>query len=164
MKASAAIEKVVDIQEMEICLEKAIKEITTTMFDCNSEIIPFESVALIPPGLSAIVGFGGKISGNISIHLSPEGACTLASNMLGMEFNAMDDIVADAMGEMVNMLAGGMKKYACRHEDLFKISVPSIIYGTDYSTHAPKDFERLLMGVKTGSTTYSLQLVFAQSA
>ena len=161
MKAGNAIEKTVDIHEMEDCLEKAIREITTTMFDCDSEIIPFESVDLIPPGLSAIVGFGGKISGNISMHLSPENACALASNMLGMEINEMDDIVADAMGEMVNMLAGGMKKYACRHEDLFRISVPSIVYGSDYSTHSPKDSERLLMGIKTGSSTYSLQLIFA---
>ena len=163
MKASAPVEKVIDIHEMEDCLEKAIKEITTTMFDCNSDIIPFECVDLIPPGLSAIVGFGGKISGNISIHLSPDSACTLASNMLGMEIKEMDDIVADAMGEMVNMLAGGMKKYACRHEDLFKISVPSIIYGSDYSTHSPKDSERLLMGIKTGSSTYSIQLIFIHS-
>ena len=163
MKASAANVKTVDIHEMEDCLEKAIKEITTTMFDCNSEIIPFELVDLIPPGLSAIIGFGGKISGNISIHLSPDNACKLASNMLGMEITEMDDIVADAIGEMVNMLAGGMKKYACKHEDLFKISVPSIVYGSDYSTHSPKDSDRLLIGIKTGSSTYSIQLIFAHS-
>ena len=79
MKADAPIVRDVDIQEMEICLEKAIREITTTMFDSNSEIIPFDSVASIPPGLSAIVGFGGKISGNIAIHLSPESACAARS-------------------------------------------------------------------------------------
>ena len=163
MKADAPIVRDVDIQEMEICLEKAIREITTTMFDSNSEIIPFDSVASIPPGLSAIVGFGGKISGNISIHLSPESACALASNMLGMEFSEIDEIVADAMGEMVNMLAGGVKKYACRYEDLFKISVPSIVYGKDYSTRAPKVSERVLMGIKTGDCTYSIQLIFART-
>jgi len=163
MKASAETESAVDIYEMEDCLEQAIKEITTTMFDCNSEIIPVENVDSIPPGLSAIVGFGGKLSGNISIHLSPGSACTLASNMLGMEIKEIDEIVADAMGEMVNMLAGGMKKCACKHEDLFKISVPSIVYGADYSTRSPKNSERLLMGIKTGSSTYSIQLILVNS-
>jgi chemotaxis protein CheX len=116
---------------------------------------------VIPPGLSAIVGFGGRISGYVAIHLSPVSACTLASNLLGMAFDEMDDIVADAMGEMVNMLAGGLKKYACQNEDLFKISVPSIVYGLDYSTHAPKNAERLAVGVQAGSCTFGVQLVFA---
>lgn len=161
MSAEAIAPKVITKHELEISLEMALKEITTTMFNCDSEIIPEEQVDVIPPGLSAIVGFGGRISGYVAINLSPLCACTLASNLLGIAFNEMDDIVADAMGEMVNMLAGGLKKYACQNEDLFKISVPSIVYGMDYSTHAPKNAERLAIGVQAGSCTFGVQLVFA---
>ena len=163
MDSGIAAEKVIDLQELEFCLEKALQDITIMMFDCKSEIVPFESVPIIPPGLSATVGFGGKISGNISMHLSPESACAMAENMLGMEFETLDEIVADAMGEMVNMLAGGFKKYTCTHEELFKVSIPSIVYGADYCTHRPNNSEILLMGVKTGSSTYSVQLIFAQN-
>jgi len=163
MKAGISTDKTIDIQELELCLEKAIRDITTTMFNCNSEIISTESVQIAPPGLSAIIGFSGKISGNIAIHLSPESACSLVSHMLGMEVDEMDDIVADAMGEMVNMLAGGMKKYASKEEDLFKISVPSTVYGSDYFIHTPKNSERLTMGIKTGFSTFSVQLIFAHN-
>jgi chemotaxis protein CheX len=163
MNAQAAAERVIGIQGLELCLEKAINEIATTMLNCSSEIIPYESVEIVPPGLSAIVGFGGKISGFIAINLSPSSACTLAANMLGMEIREMDDIVADAMGEIVNMLAGGMKKNACEYEDLFKISIPTIVYGSDYSTHAPKNSQRLFMGIKTDFCAFSVQLVYAQS-
>jgi chemotaxis protein CheX len=136
-------------------------QITATMFNCESDIISPDQVDIIPPGLSAIVGFGGKISGYVAIHLSPESACTLASNLLGMNFVEMDDIVADAMGELVNMLAGGLKKFACKNEDLFRISVPSIVYGMDYSTHAPKNAERLMIGVQAGACTFSWFLKYA---
>jgi chemotaxis protein CheX len=159
MRAEVVSERVIAIQELEACLEKAVKDITTTMFNCNSEIISPEKVEIVPPGLSAIVGFGGRISGYIAIHLSPLSACTLASSMLGMSFEEMDDIVADAMGEMVNMLAGGMKKYASKDEDLFKISVPSIVYGNDYSTHAPKNAERISLGIQTETCSFAVQLV-----
>jgi chemotaxis protein CheX len=153
----------ITLGELEISLERALKEITTTMFNCDSEIISPDKVETVPPGLSAIVGFGGRISGYIAIHLPPKSACHLASSLLGMSFDEMDEIVADAMGEMVNMLAGGVKKFASCDEDLFKISVPSIVYGTDYYTRAPKNSERLLIGVQTEFGSFSVQLVFAAS-
>jgi chemotaxis protein CheX len=159
MSNEATGEKVT-IQELEFSLERALKEITTTMFNCSSELISPDKAEIVPPGLSAIVGFGGRINGFIAIHLSPKSACTLAANLLGMNFDEMDDIVADAMGEMVNMIAGSLKKYASKDEDLFKISIPSIVYGNDYSTHAPKNSEQLLLGVQTEFCTFSVQLVF----
>jgi chemotaxis protein CheX len=161
MSDDAVAPKLVTLQELENGLERALKEITTTMFNCESVIVPIDQVEVIPPGLSAVVGFGGKISGFVAIHLSPTSACTLATSLLGMSFEEMDEIVADAMGEMVNMIAGGLKKYASQNEDLFKISVPSIVYGMDYSTHTPKNAERLTMGIQAGSCSFSVQLVYA---
>jgi chemotaxis protein CheX len=158
---SVARREVVTMEAMKTSLIRALKEITTTMFNSDSEIIAPDQVAMIPPGLSAIVGFGGRISGFLAIHLSPFSACALASSLLGMCFDEIDDIVADAMGEMVNMLAGGLKKFTCQNEDLFRISVPSIVYGMDYATHAPKNAQQLAIGVQTGSCTYGVQLVYA---
>ena len=162
MSGESRAPKEITVEVLEVSLVRAMKEITATMLNCNSEIVSPDQVDVIPPGLSAIVGFGGKISGTVAIHLSPYGACTLAGAMLGMSFEEVDDIVADAMGELVNMLAGGLKKYSCQDEDLFKISVPSIVYGLDYSTHAPKNAERLMIGVQAGSCTFGVQLVFAR--
>jgi chemotaxis protein CheX len=162
MSAMVVAQGGVTVRDLEIGLEKALREITTTMFGCNSHILPPEQIAIEPPGISAIVGFGGKLMGFIAIHLSPTSACTLAGNLLGMSFERIDEIVADAMGEMVNMLAGGLKKFVSGSEDLFKISVPSIVYGSDYSTHAPKNAEKLRVGVLAGSTPFTVQLVFAK--
>jgi chemotaxis protein CheX len=161
MKTAVGNPNGVTRRDLETGLAKALHEITTTMFDSSSRIIPQDHPGAIPPGLSAIVGFGGKISGFIAIHLPPQSACVLAGQLLGMQFQIVDDVVADAMGEMVNMIAGGLKKFAGRDEDLFKISIPTIVYGTDYSTHAPKDAERLILGVETAGCSFNLQLVFA---
>jgi chemotaxis protein CheX len=153
--------QVITLQHLELGLERALKEIATTMLNCDSQILPSEEVSVQVPGISAIIGFGGKISGFIAMHLSPESACMLAESLLGMSFDHLDEIVADAMGELVNMLAGGLKKFTSGSEDLFKISIPSIIYGTDYSTHAPKNSERVIVGVKAGACVFTVQLVFA---
>ena len=160
MSGDAIAPYAVSKTEMEISLERALKEITTTMFNCESRKIPHADMEPTPPGLSAIVGLGGKISGFLAIHLSPTSACNLASSLLGMSFDEIDDIVADAMGEMVNMLAGSFKKYAFKYEDLFKISIPSVVFGTDYSTHVPQNAECLSMGFEAGSCVFTVQLVF----
>jgi chemotaxis protein CheX len=161
MSSELTAGKKITTRDLANSLERALKEITTTMFNCDSEVVPVEIVDSVPPGLSAIIGFGGRISGFIAIHVSPKSACTLASDLLGMQFTEIDEIVADAMGEMVNMLAGGLKKFASKDEDLFRLSIPSIVYGTEYSTHAPKGSERLLLGVQTATCTFSVQLVYA---
>jgi chemotaxis protein CheX len=161
MSAEVTAPKIVSMQELETGLERAIKEISTTMLNCESEIIPVSLVEAHPPGLSAVVGFGGKISGFVAVHLSPHSACNLASSLIGMEFLEMDDMVADAMGEIVNMLAGGLKKSVSKDEDLFKISVPSIVYGDEYSTHTPKSAEQVCLGIQAGGCSFSVQLVYA---
>jgi chemotaxis protein CheX len=161
MGTAVTAQATVTILDLELGLEKALQEIMTTMFNRNSQISQPDQIDVVAPGISAIIGFGGKISGFIAIHLSPKNACTLAEGLLGMKFEAVDEIVADAMGEMVNMLAGGLKKFASQSEDLFKISVPSIVYGSDYSTHAPKNSERLAIGVQAGDCSFTVQLVFA---
>lgn len=161
MSGEVSALKVVSMQELEAGLERALNEITTTMLSCDSVIIPPSQVDVFPPGLSAVVGFGGKISGFIAIHLSPHSACTLASSLLGMSFEEMDEMVADAMGEIVNMLAGGLKKSISQDEDMFKISIPSIVYGVDYSTHTPKNAEQVSLGVRAGDCSFSVQLVYA---
>jgi chemotaxis protein CheX len=161
MSTAVQTQHIITIHDLELGLERALKEITTTMFNCESQIIPPDQVDVVLPGISAIVGFGGKICGFIAMHLSAKSACQLAEGLLGMQFEGVDEIVADAMGEMVNMLAGGLKKFASNSEDLFKISVPSIVYGTDYSTRAPKNSERLVIGVRAGDCSFNVQLVYA---
>jgi len=151
----------VTMLDLESCLGKAVAEVLATMLNYQAIVVP-RSDNRITPGLSAIVGFGGKISGFIALHLTLEGACTLASGLLGMGFDEVDDIVSDAMGEVVNMLAGGLKKYACQSEELFKISIPSVIRGNDYSTHAPKDSEQRILSVQAGPCSLTVQLVVEQ--
>ena len=158
MNSVALATGAVTMEDLDASLQKATHEVVSTMLNYQPVIVPCDMSVLVP-GVSAIVGFGGKVSGALALHIGPESACTLASCLLGMSFGEVDEIVADAMGEIVNMLAGGLKKYACQTEELFKISIPSIIFGHDYSTHMLKDFEKRTLAVQAGPCSFVLQLV-----
>ncbi len=149
------------ISELKNNLKYALTDVFGTMLGRFPEIL---NEAELVTGLSAIVGFGGNISGFLALHSVPENACDIAGGMLGMRFSAVDDIVCDAMGEVVNMLAGSLKKYSSVNGELFKISIPTIVWGSSYSTHAPKNSEQILIGVKSAESLFTLQLVVNTNA
>ena len=127
--------QVPSLSDLKNNLKYALTDVFGTMLGRFPEIV--DDVEFVT-GLSAIVGFGGNISGFLALHSIPENACDIAGSMLGMHFSAVDDLVCDAMGEVVNMLAGSLKKYSSVKGELFKISIPTIVWGSSYSTRAPK--------------------------
>jgi len=153
----------VPVKDLEVSLGHALEEVVTTMLNQQPIVVRAENLHF-SPDLSAIVGFGGKISGFLAVHTTSEGACMVASALLGMSFEIVDETVSDAMGELVNVLAGSVKKHASGDQELFKISVPSIICGTQYSTHAPKHAQQLILGIKAGPCSFLVQLVIETAA
>ena len=141
-------------------LLRALQDLFINMFNERATLIPPGGICT-QPGISSVVGFAGRLTGCLLLHFNQDVACALASGLVGTKILKVDETVCDAIGEMVNMLAGGLKKFAGHNEDLFKISVPSIVYGSDYSTHAPKNSERLAIGVQAGDCSFTVQLVFA---
>ena len=59
--------------------------------------------------MTAVVGFGGLLSGACIFRSGARAALKMAARMTGMEFEEVDDTVKDAIGEMCNMLAGAWK-------------------------------------------------------
>ena len=145
-----------EISSLEAHLHDAIKEVLGTTLGDNPEFIVPEGSA---KGVSAIIGISEGISGFLALHVSPEDACLIAGTMLGDSYTEVDDIVCDSLGEVTNMLGGSLKKFAGRYGEPFKISTPTIVRGKDYETHAAKDAEQILLGVRALSVCFTMQLV-----
>jgi len=145
-----------EISNLETHLHDAIKEVLGTTLGDNPEFITPDASA---KGMSAIIGISEGMSGYLALHLSPEDACTIAGIMLGDSYTEVDDIVCDAIGELANMMGGSLKKFSGRYGEPFKIAVPTIVRGKDYETHAAKDAEQILLGVKVISVCFTMQLV-----
>lgn len=85
--------------------------------------------------VTAVVGFGGMLSGACVCAMSAEDARKLAARMTGMEFPEIDDTVKDAIGEICNMLAGAWKGKVPELAAHCGLSVPAVITGRDYNLH-----------------------------
>ena len=85
--------------------------------------------------VTAVVGFGGLLSGACVIRCGSSTAIKIAALMTGMEFAEVDDTVKDAIGEIGNMLAGAWKGKVPDLSANCGLSVPAVITGSNYNLH-----------------------------
>lgn len=85
--------------------------------------------------VTAVVGFGGVLSGACVFRSGASTALKIAAKMTGTEFNAIDDTVKDGIGEICNMLAGAWKGKVPELAANCGLSVPAVITGRDYNLH-----------------------------
>jgi len=94
------------------------------------------------------VGFGGEnVTGAVYLHMSATLAVRVTSSMLGLppEEVTGDSEVNDVVGEMTNMLAGGLKSTLCDLGATCAVSTPAIIRGTAFEIEALPDVRRETM-------------------
>ena len=75
------------------------------------------------------------MSGAFVLHCSEPLSAAIASEMLGLTCKEGSADAKDAIGELLNMIVGGVKNHYQSQRDPFKISVPTIVTGTDFSVH-----------------------------
>ncbi len=88
-----------------------------------------------PESVTAVVGFGGLLSGACVFRCGALAARKVAAHMTGMDFDEVDDTVKDGVGEICNMLAGAWKGKVPDLAANCGLSVPAVITGRDYQLH-----------------------------
>ena len=88
-----------------------------------------------PESVTAVVGFGGALSGACVFKCGSMAARKIAAHMTGMEFEEIDDVVKDGIGEICNMLAGAWKGKVPNLAANCGLSVPAVITGSNYHLH-----------------------------
>jgi chemotaxis protein CheX len=115
-------------------LDGSVEEVFQLMLgvNCNRDSSPPIHEA---ESVTAVVGFGGVLSGACVFRSGARTALRIATLMTGMEFNAVDDTVKDAIGEIGNMLAGAWKGKVPNLAANCGLSIPAVITGRDYNLH-----------------------------
>jgi chemotaxis protein CheX len=149
------------IDRIETGLETALQEIFSVMFNEKAEVVD-HAFDLDSPHISSVVGFTGRLSGMLALHFSVDMACKMASRLLDMAVTHPDENVRDAVGELSNVLAGGLKKQLSNTDNMFKISIPTVIVGMEYSMHPPANSRQVWLGVNTGTCRFRIQIVLEQ--
>ena len=115
-------------------LDASVEEVFRLMLglECKRDMGP---TLMDSESVTAVVGFGGVLSGACVFKSGAGTAMKIAAHMTGMEFSAIDDTVKDGIGEICNMLAGAWKGKVPEMAANTGLSVPAVITGHDYKLH-----------------------------
>jgi len=93
--------------------------------------------------ISGVIGFTGEARGAVVISMKQHMAIKLTAAITGAEHETVDDDVVDAVGELINIIAGNVKQGL---EDAFRlvISLPTIIRGKEHSFVWPDNKARVI--------------------
>jgi chemotaxis protein CheX len=87
--------------------------------------------------VSAMIGLAGETTGAVVLSFSREVAIKIASHFAGEKYKALGNEVLDAVGELINIIAGNSKKYLADFR--IDISLPGVIIGESYKIHWPEN-------------------------
>jgi chemotaxis protein CheX len=112
----------------------------------------------LPYDISGIIGLAGQASGFVVISMSEALAFKVLENFLGEKKTELDEDVMDAIGEILNMIAGGAKQIFSKNGISFKISIPNVVVGKDHVVGKQKNVKSLGMSFKVGDDTFVIEV------
>ena len=129
---------------------KPVVEITSNTFKdfVGCEIIPSHPYFLDVEkeaewDVSAVIGLSGVVKGAVIISLKKNLAIKITDLLVGTTRTEIDADVVDAVGEIVNIIAGNVKPKV-PNGDRIVISIPTVIKGKEHSVAWPGRQARVL--------------------
>ena len=149
---------------MESDLEGYIVESTTEIFETMvfMELQPGErhlgSDIDMNGDITSCIGLAGDIRGLIGVHCPLGVATGITGAMLGMEFDEITDDVKDAIGEIGNMIAGGVKVGLAGIDKDIQLAVPTIVCGKSLHIGGPARGSSVVIPFHVDAGTFYVEM------
>lgn len=83
--------------------------------------------------VTGLIGLHGEVSGFITVNMAEHAAMSAVGGLLQDEFEKLTPQVVDGVGEITNIIAGGIKRGLAGTQWGFRyVTVPSVIVGQNY--------------------------------
>jgi chemotaxis protein CheX len=113
--------------------------------------------------VSAMIGLSGSFTSMLSIHCPGQVGMAITGEMLGMEVEDIDDDVKDTLGEISNMVAGGIKEsFAADNVDL-ELSIPTTVTGKSYTVTSPSKSNRVVIPFELEPGRFFVEIKYSLS-
>lgn len=149
-----SVHQISDPKNLDVCVDEVFHLMLGVT--CRRDPTPWAEEA---ESVTAVVGFGGLLSGACVVRSSASAARKIAALMTGTEFATIDDTVKDAIGEICNMLAGSWKGKVPDLAANCGLSVPAVITGCDYNLHVQAPEFQLHHTYRCEGASFSVTIV-----
>jgi chemotaxis protein CheX len=160
--AAATVDHQSTLPMIETLRSCAIDVFDTMVGTPLAEGTPLAGDALRPQSnVVAQIGFGGSRSGLVVFYATFNGAAHITRALLGMEPSDVPSPpeIADAVGEITNMVAGSFRTRMANEGDAWAISIPTVTMGSDFYMTPLSDGRRTMLPFHLGEHEIFVELV-----
>jgi chemotaxis protein CheX len=135
-------------------------EIFTGMVMMDISVVgePLQTLGVLKQSITGMVGLAGTHKGVLAVHFPRQVALDVTSNFLGMDVEDMNEDVQDAIGEIANMLGGNLKTILSDRGRDIHLSLPSTIFGDEYSFSSQADVDQLLLSFQAPAGMFYVEV------
>ena len=133
-------------------VQRATESVFSMMLNLPAEVQPHLRVPQPDPvdGVVALLGFVGPWAGTGVLYCDEVFACKIGSAMLMAEVTEINGDVLDGLGEVANMILGNFKESVESHTGPLGLSIPTVVYGKNFSTRTAIKAAWTLVPFKSG--------------
>lgn len=150
-------------------LEKKLIAATLDVFDTMVMLktipeAPLDRKATITCNISGMLGLAGDLRGMLAVHCPRDIAAEITARLLGEEDGLQDADLQDAVAEIVNMIAGGVKAAFYREGKTLELTVPTTVTGSAYSVRSSWNSAHIIIPFRAGEQRFWAELKFLETA
>jgi chemotaxis protein CheX len=108
--------------------------------------------------VSGIIGLAGDVKGAVVLSFPSVLAKKIFEAMTGESVPEGDPAIADVVGELANMVAGGAKGSLAEQGMGYRISVPTVVTGKEHFVSYKTDGPCLIVPFQIGTETFWVQI------
>lgn len=104
------------------------------MCNARGRLVGVSGVPTYEPGsITGVIGVHGRATGFLTFNACEQVAMALTAGFVQEKVEKLDSLVVDTIGELTNLVAGGLKKRLADSTWSFhSVTVPSVIVGRQY--------------------------------
>ena len=139
---------------------KATLNVLETMAFVKSEAEkPYLKKDAVAQGdVTGIVGFTGDTNGTVAVTFDEQCILKIVSNMFGEEMTELNDEIADAVGELTNMISGQARKELAEIGKIFQGAIPSVITGKNHKLETMTKGPKIAIPFKTEFGSFTIEV------
>ena len=110
--------------------------------------------------VSGVLGLTGIANGTIAVTFEEKCILTVVSNMFGETMNELNSEIADAVGELTNMISGQARRELEEMGKVFKAAIPSVITGRNHSITHYSEGPKIAIPFSTDGGKFTIEVCF----
>lgn len=110
--------------------------------------------------VSGVLGLTGVANGTIAVTFEEKCILTIVSNMFGETMDTLNHEIADAVGELTNMISGQARRELEEVGKVFKAAIPSVVTGRNHSIIHYSDGPKIAIPFRTEGGEFTIEVCF----